>query len=392
MLKSWNVMLVTLTFALTIFGTFLTRSGVVSSVHAFGDGPVGPVFFVFFILVLLFSFGLIAVRWDQVRDRAELDSPVSREGSFLLANILFLAIAFAVFLGTIFPLIVEAISNERVTVGAPFFDQVSVPLFLLIFLLMGIGPLLPWRRAEDQTLRRNLTWMTVFGLIAAGVAFALGMRKVYPLITLFVVGWNLASLGLLVAGAVVPRARITGRSFISVFGNYALENRRRFGSMIVHFSIIVIAVGVMSSSAYRVDEQARLALNVPYDFQGYELTAVRMFQDVDVSRVSSGAIVEVRRDGNLRATLDPRMVQYPGQEMIVPTPGVLYTPSHDIYLNIAGSVDPGQNAVILHLVQSPLVTWIWVGGLFLVIGTGYALLPARSRRTAAVTETGTVKA
>src|SRR5690554_2361086 len=186
MLKSWNVMLVTLTFALTILGTFLTRSGVVSSVHAFGDGPVGPLFLYFFLAVVLLSFGLIALRWDQVRDRAELDSPVSREGSFLMGNILFLAMAFAVLIGTIFPLIIEALTNERVTVGAPFFDQVSVPIFMLIFLLMGIGPLLPWRKAETQSLKRNLLWLSAGGVVAAGAALVFGMRQIYPLLTVFV--------------------------------------------------------------------------------------------------------------------------------------------------------------------------------------------------------------
>lgn len=375
MLKSWNVLLVTLTFALTIFGTFLTRSGVVSSVHAFGDGPVGPVFLAFFLLVLLFAFGLIALRWDQVRDRSELDAPVSREGSFLLANILFLALAFAVLLGTIFPLIVEAISSQRVTVGAPFFDQVSIPLFLLIFLLMGIGPLLPWRKAETQSLKRNLAWMGGIGLLFVAGALLLGMRKVYPLITVGVVGWNLTSLALLISGAVVPRARVTGRSAMSVFRSYAFENKRRFGSMIVHFSIVIIAIGVTGASAYRVDEEARLEFGQPISFQGYTLLATQRYEDITAGRASNGAEVQIYRGDRLVSTLYPRLNQFGRNDMVVPTPGVLYTPWHDIYLNIAGIVQPGQQFVILHLVQSPLVTWIWIGGLLLVIGTGYSLSP-----------------
>lgn len=388
MLKSWNVMLVTLTFALTIFGTFLTRSGVVSSVHAFGDGPVGPVFLGFLLIVLLFSFGLIALRWDQVRDTAELDSPVSREGSFLLANILFLAVAFAVLLGTIFPLIVEAISGERVTVGAPFFDQVTIPLFLLIFLLMGVGPLLPWRKAEEQSLRRNLLWLTGAGLTVAAGAFLFGMRKVYPLITMGVVGWNLASVALLISGAVVPRARLTGRSAGAVFGRYATENKRRFGSMIVHFSIVIIAIGVMAASAYRVDEEARLDFGQPVTFQGYTLVAVDNFEEVTPGRASFGAEVEIYKGDRLVTTLFPRINQFGQNEMVVPTPGVLYTATHDLYLNVAGQVTPNQQYAILHLVQSPLVTWIWIGGFLLVIGTGYALSPQRG--LAATQEAGNV--
>lgn len=394
MLKSWNMMLVTLTFALTIFGTFLTRSGVVSSVHAFGDGPVGPVFLWFFLAVLLFSFGLIAMRWEQVRDRAELDSAVSREGSFLLGNILFLAAAFAVLLGTIFPLIVEAITNERVTVGAPFFDQVSVPIFLLIFLLMGIGPLLPWRKAEEQSLKRNLLWLTAAGLVAGLLAFGFGMRKIYPLLTVFVAGWNLASVALLISGAVVPRARITGRSAFSVFRSYAHENRRRFGSMIVHFGIIVVAVAVMAASAYRVDVEVRLDQGVPFGFKGYELTLVEVFEQRLVGESRAGAVVELRRDGRLVDTLSPMIKQFDGQSMTVPTPGVHYNVLHDVYLNVGGNLTPGQGYVILHLVHSPLVTWIWLGGVILVIGTGYTLMPTRAERraTSPAQEDNTVKA
>lgn len=382
MLKSWNVMLVTLTFALTIFGTFLTRSGVVSSVHAFGDGPVGPVFLWFFLLVLLFSFGLIALRWDQVRDRAELDSPVSREGSILLGNILFLAITFAVLLGTIFPLIIEALTNERVTVGAPFFDQVSVPIFLLIFLLMGIGPLLPWRKSEEQSLRSNLLWMTGGGVLVAGLSLLLGLRGFWPAVTMFAAGWNLVSLVLLVAGVVVPRVRITGRSALAVFRSYAFENRRRFGSMIVHFGVMLTAVAVMFASAYRVDTEVRLDVGEPLAFQGYELTLARVFEEVDVGEARAGAEVVLSRNGRELAVLYPMIKQFSGQAMVVPTPGIFYRWQHDIYLNVGGNLTPGQDYVIMHLVQSPMVTWVWIGGLIMAIGTLYCLLPTRGERRA----------
>src|SRR5690606_37756690 len=197
MLKSWNVSLIIGTFALSILGTFLTRSGVVSSVHAFGSGPVGPAFLAFFVIVALFSFGLLALRWEDVKDRAELDSLVSREGSFLGVNVLFLALAFAVLLGTLFPLLVEALSGARVTVGPPFFDQVTLPLWMLVLLLMGIGPLLPWRKAQDQVLARNLAWLLGGLVVAGGLAWLLGVRKVYPMLTVALAGYNVVSIVLL---------------------------------------------------------------------------------------------------------------------------------------------------------------------------------------------------
>ena len=375
MLKSWNVLLIALTFALTILGTFLTRSGVVSSVHAFGDGPVGPVFLGFFIVVMIGAFGLIALRWDLVRDRAELDSAVSREGAFLAGNILFLAMAFAVLLGTLFPLLVEAVSGEKVTVGAPFFDQVSVPIWLGIFFLMGLGPLLPWRRAETQSLRSNLAWMLGIGLAVALVAWLLGMRKVYPLITVGLAGYNLAALALLVLGAVVPRVRLTGRSAGRVLRQYAHENRRRFGSMIVHFAVVVIALGIVGSSGYRVDQQIRIDFGGSAAFRGYELRAVDRFMEQTPGRISAGAVVEVFRDGRQVTTLRPRINVFGQNTMTVPTPDVLYTPWHDLYLSLSSSVGPEQDFVVLRAVQSPLVAWIWVGGMILVIGTIYSLTP-----------------
>jgi cytochrome c-type biogenesis protein CcmF len=388
MLKSWNMMLIVLTFTLTILGTFLTRSGVLSSVHAFGDGPVGIVFLVFFIIVMLAAFGLVAWRWDQVRDQAELDDVVSREGSFLAGNILFLAMTFAILLGTMFPLIVEALTNEKTTVGAPFFDQVSLPIWMLIFALMGIGPLLPWRKAETQSLTKNLLWMLGGAVVVALVSFAFGMRKIYPLLTMAMVGWNLVSLGLLIAGAVIPRAKITQKSVASVFKQYAFENKRRFGSMIVHFGVIVIALGVMGSSAYRVDRQMNIPFGESKEFQGYTLKAVDKFTDPPmeelvaaqqtgraINRISVGAIIEMWDGDRLVKEKRPRLNRFTGQQMTVATPAVIYLPFYDIYLNIVGEVTPETTSVTIRAVQSPLVTWIWVGGAIMVIGTVYALSP-----------------
>ena len=378
MLKAWNAFLVTLTFALSILGTFLIRSGILSSVHAFGDGPVGPVFLGFFLLVLVVAFGLIALRWDQIRDRAEVDSVVSREGGFLAGNVLFLAMAFAVLLGTIFPLLVEAVSGAKVTVGAPFFDQVTVPLWLALFALMGIGPLLPWRRAEAQSVNRNLRWLAAGAVVAAALAFGFGMRRVYPLVTVALAGYNLTSLALLIVGAVAPRARLTRRSGASAFASYALENRRRFGSMVVHLGVIVIAVGVMAASAYRIDEQVRIDYGSSVPFRDIELRAVAPFAEQTPRRASLGAEIEVWRAGRRVTTLRPRVNNF-GTSQNVASPDVLYRPLSDIYLNIASSVDPEQNFVVLRVVQSPLVAWIWIGGVIVVLGTGYALSPKRGR-------------
>ncbi len=377
MLKGWNLLLIILTFSLTLLGTFLTRSGVVSSVHAFGDGPVGPAFLAFFLIVMAGSLALVAWRWDAIRDRADLDHPVSREGSFLAGNVLFLAIAFAVLLGTLFPLIVEAVSGDKVTVGAPFFDQATLPLWMIVLLLMGIGPLLPWRRANTQTLSSNLMWMTGAAVAATAVAFALGMREIYPLLTIGLSGWNLASLALLLLGAVVPRMRVGTRSVVQVIANYAFENRRRFGSMIVHFGVIVMALGIMASSAYRIDEQVRIDVGATAPFEDLTFTVKDTFMESTEHRISAGALVDVHRNGNLLTTLRPRINTFFGQSMNVPTPDVLYLPAYDVYLNVAAGITPDSEFVVLRVVRSPLVSWVWIAGFIMAFGTVYALTPTR---------------
>ena len=374
MLKAWNVFLIVLTFNLSILATFLIRSGVLSSVHAFGDGPVGPVFLGFFLFVTLVAFGLVAVRWDQLRDQAELDSPVSREGGFLLNNVLFIAITFAVLLGTLFPLLVEAVSGDKVTVGSPFFNRTTVPLWLGLLALMGIGPLLPWRRAEHQTLLTNLGWL-LLGAVAAGSAgFLLGVHKPYPLATVALAGLNLVSLGLLMGGAVRARTKATGRSTLGVFRDYTKDSKRRFGSMIVHLGIVVIALGVAGSGAYRVDTQLRLAVGETAVFQGYQLTLQRLYNEDLPQRTSQGAVVSVARDDRNLATLRPRINNFRNSDQSVTTPGVLYRPLEDVYLNLS-LVDETQQSIVLRTVSSPLVSWIWVGAVVVLLGTLYALSP-----------------
>ena len=388
MLKAWNLLLIILTFALTILGTFIIRSGVISSVHSFGDGPVGPYFLGFFLLVVVAAFGLLALRWDDVQDRADLDSVVSREGSFLLGNVLFLAITFAVLLGTLFPLVVEAFTGQKVTVGTPFFNRITFPLWLSVLALMGIGPLLPWRRANHQSLARNLAWLLGAALLAGGAAYALGVHKLYPLLTVALAAYNLTSVVLLLSGSIVPRMRLSGRGFFPVFAQYAAESRRRMGSIIVHFAIVVIALGIAGSGGYRVDQQLRINLGESAEFQGYELRAVDRFMEQTPGRIRAGAVVEVWRGERQITTLRPSVSVYGGtQARPVPTPDVYYGPLSDVYLNIAGTVSPDQNFIVLRAVQSPLVAWIWVGALILIVGTVYSLLPpARPAKAPATRE------
>ena len=239
---------------------------------------------------------------------------------------------------------------------------------------------LPWRRAETQSLLKNLAWLTGGGIVTGLVAYVLGVHKIYPLLTVALAGFNLVSLALLITGAVRPRVRLTGRGTLSVLRSYATENRRRIGSMVVHFGVIVVALGIAGSGGYRVDELLSVPVGGSATFQGYTLTATDKFMDRLPDRISAGAIIEVSRGDHLLATLRPRtnvFTNSPQQQ--VPTPGVLYRPQHDVYLSVAGPIGPDTTTIPLKAVQSPLIAWIWLGGFIMVLGTAYCLMPQGRR-------------
>ena len=379
MLKGWNLALIIMAFALSILGTFLVRSGIISSVHAFGDGPVGPYLLVFFLVLTISSVSLTILRWDQLRDNSSLDSALSRESSYLGLNVLLLAMAFTVLLGTIFPLIVEAITNNKVTVGAPFFNAVSVPLWLLIFLLMGIGPLLPWRKAKEQSVLKNLAYMSAAGLIALVIAYFAGIKKIYPLLTIAIAAYNVASLVLLIVGAVRPRAQATGRSAGTVFKHYAFENKRRFGSMVIHLGVIVMALGIAGSSAYRIDQQIRIDYGQSANFQGYELRAKEQFMERSPAKISAGSIIEVWKNGKFLTTLRPRINSFGGNPQTIPTPDIYNTFWHDLFLSVVGEFKAGQTYTAIRAVISPMISWLWFGAFLIILGTIYALSPNKKR-------------
>jgi cytochrome c-type biogenesis protein CcmF len=253
---------------------------------------------------------------------------------------------------------------------------------MAVLLLMGVGPLLPWRKAEDQSLRRNLTIMTVAFAVAVVGALALGMRAVYPVLTIGLAGWNLASVALLLAGAVVPRARLARRGLAATTLRYASEQRRKVGSMVVHLGVIVLALGIVGSSGYRTDVQVRLPYGERVATAEYELEALRPFADQIPGRTSVGVEVAVWQGGRIVQTLRPRINMFGQNTMAVPTAAVRYTFGHDLYLSVAGAVDPNADGVIMRVVRSPLIVWVWLGGVLMAIGTGWALSPMANRRTA----------
>ena len=364
LLRSWNIWLIVLAYASTVLGTFLNRSGIVQSVHAFAGGPVGPVFLGFLALLLIGGVALTAWRTPKLRDLGEAPAPLSREAAFLAGNWLFLVFSAVVLLGTLFPVIVEAVTGRKNSIGAPFFNTFSVPIGLGLLLLMGVGPLLPWRRADGESLLRALRLPGGAGVLAALVAFGLGVRSVAVLLVVALCVYNVVGLATLTLRAARQR------------GNFAAllaEQPRRYGAYTAHLGLVVLALGLAFSGAYKQSSETTLNLGQDKQVLGNTLRLESLRQVTYA--YGSSAVAQIRVDGSLST---PRMniyAQDPGTTF--PTPAVRYSVLGDTYL-VTTTLDPNGQWASIRLIKSPLVSWIWAGTLIIVLGAGVTLLsPAR---------------
>ena len=376
MLRLWNISLVILTFGLTLFGTFLTRSGVIASVHAFTQGSIGILFLTFLAVVLLTALGLVAWRWDVIRSEGELDSVVSRESAFLLNNVLLVAAAFTVFFGTVFPLLSEAVRGVKVSVGAPFFNQVNIPLFLSLVFLMGVGPLIAWRRASLENLKRNFLWPVALGVVAAAAAFALGVRSFLAALTFATTVFVAATIVVDFTRATRARLRL-GESLLPAMGRLLVRHNRRYGGFVVHLGILIIALGVMGSHAWSVQTETTLRRGETAELGGYRfrfdgLTAVEEsnhFKVVGDFTVSNGRVLGVLR---------PAKKFYPQEQAPIAYVDYRLGLREDLYLVLGDFARDGSQATI-KLQINRLVSWIWIGGFVLTLGALLAILPERHK-------------
>ncbi|PNY80171.1 heme lyase CcmF/NrfE family subunit [Deinococcus koreensis] len=366
LMRSWNVWLIVLAYSSTVLGTFLNRSGIVQSVHAFAGGPVGPVFLGFLALLLVSGIALAAWRAPKLRDEAEVPGPVSREGAFLAGNWIFLVFAFMVLLGTLFPTFVEAVQGRRdASVGPAFYNAFAIPLGLGLLLLMGVGPLLPWRRADGQSLLRALRPLVLVGVGAAALAALLGVRGWGVLATVALAAYNVLGLILLTARA----ARQSG-SLSRTLG----ANPRRYGAYTAHLGLVVLALGVAFSSAYRAEAQATLNLGAAPTallHEQVQLQNLRLDERPDGQSTVATVLIDGRR---YEARLN-NYRQAPGTPFAAPA--VRYGALGDTYLVMTAVGEGGQWASV-KLIESPLVSWIWWGTLIICLGAGLTLVsPAR---------------
>jgi cytochrome c-type biogenesis protein CcmF len=369
LLRVWNLSLLIAAFSLTILGTFLTRSGVLVSVHSFSNSTVGPVLLGFFGVVVAVSVGLIAWRGDRLRSPGTIDAAVSREGAFLVNNLLFAGFALVVLLGTVFPLFVQAVNGQQVTVGRPYFDTMTLPIGFALLFFMAVAPALPWRKAAPGLLRRRLAVPAWVGVGVIVVCVLVGVRGFTPLLAFGLGGFAAASAVRQLVLSALGSHRTGGGASRALFG-------RANGGMVVHLGVVVVAVALAAASSYGQRTQLVLKPGQSVRYDGHIFTYVGSKQFSLPNK--SGEVATVLVDG---APFYPAISVFPGSEGIG-TPAVDSSVREDTYLTLADIDVSSHGPATIDVVIQPMVLWLWVGGAITAFGAVLAAAPSRRRRGA----------
>jgi cytochrome c-type biogenesis protein CcmF len=376
MLRRWNFGLITGTFLLSIFGTFITRSGVIASVHSFTQSNVGYFFLAFLVVAAMLSFTLLHTRWGLLEAEVRLESMLSREAAFLFNNLLLVGIAFSVLWGTLFPILSELVKGTKITVGPPFFNRVNVPLGLLLLGLTGVGPLIAWRKASTANLRRQFIAPVATGGTTHVLLLAGGMRDFYPLVALALAGFVAGTIGQEFYRGIRARRRMHGESAPLAFARLIGRNRRRYGGYIVHVGILIYFVA-FTGMAFRRQQEATLKPGESVEMRSpfghtYRFTHLGISQYEALNRVVSAATVEVTKDGKRAGLMTSEKRQHvdsfkrptfePSTEVAIRS-----NLQEDVYMVFAGAVN-GTEEAVYRFNLNPLVWWVWFGGLVLVFG------------------------
>ncbi len=375
-LKVWNVTLIWLTYTLVVLGTFTTRSGILSSVHSFAQSPIGPYFLVFLAFTTIGFLLLLFLRMRYLQGENEIDSISSREGAFLANNWLFAGIAFVVLWGTFFPMFSEILTGDRITVAAPWFNKVAGPLFLLLFVLMGVGPLLGWRRTGAAAFRRQFTWPGLAALLSAP-CFLLTSRNPFPVAGLSVCVFVAATILQEFIRGLNARRRTKGEPFPAALLGLLRRNGRRYGGYIVHFGIMLIGVAIIGNEFYQSTTHVTLSAGESVDLSGYTLT----YTNLDSQRRSNhtemraNLLVADAESGRLLDQIAPRRNIYDkAPDQPTSEVGLRMTPAEDVYVILNGWQGDGSSATFTIYIN-PLTMWMWIGGLLIILGTVISVWP-----------------
>jgi cytochrome c-type biogenesis protein CcmF len=380
MMKVWNMALVLLAFVMTIFGTFITRSGLIQSVHTFDEATLGYYFLGFLGVIVVISTILIVWRLPLLRSKNELDSFFSRESSFLFNNLMLLGICFATFWGTIFPIISEAVRGIKITVGPPFYNQVNVPIGLVLLALIGIGPVIAWRRATWSNLKKNFFAPVMVAVVFAVALFPfipLGSRsEIYTYLTFVICAFVLTSIGIEFWKGSRSRMNTHEENFFGALGALTWRNKRRYGGYVVHIGVVMIFAGIAGSQSYSVHDQKHLKMGESLTLKEYTLTYEKlMVVEATSKKTRVIAQVGVYKNGERVWVGRPEKEFYKEQNQPVSEVDVLSNWKEDIYLILADFSEDESATIKAYI--NPMVSWLWTGGWVIAFGTVICMWPDR---------------
>jgi cytochrome c-type biogenesis protein CcmF len=386
MLKHWNMILVILTYDLVIFGTFLTRSGVLSSVHAFAQSAIGPLFFAFIGFTLISSVALIIYRWDMLKSETQMTSLLSREALFLLNNLLFMSILVVCFWGVIYPLVSELFTGQKVTVGPPFYERATSPIWASLLFLMGVAPLSAWGHSTVKTLGRAM-WKPIIGAIAiTALIFATYTQRVGALIGFFIIALVLLVTVYEYWRGANARQRSQGENIFTAFWNLTGRNRRRYGGYIIHISMMFMAIGIIGIEMFQSETQGTLAQGESLNIAGYEVRykEIASWDDMPAGVNYTRSSIDVYKDGEYLGELNPRIDYYFDSQQTMTIPGNRSTLKDDLYILLVDWEPVSSTGATFKIYVNPLVNWLWFGSLLFLVGVVIAAWPEKEAERAAV--------
>ena len=373
MLRIWNFILILLAFELTIFGTFITRSGVVQSVHSFALSSVGPFFVIFLALSTFFGIFWIAYRSRELRSEQRMRSFLSREASFLLNNLLFVSICFAIFWGTVFPILSEWVQGEKITVATPFFNTVNLPLGLALLILTGVCPLIAWRKASAKNFRRNFLTPLLVGFLSGIVALVVGVRELIPLVFFSACGFVAMTMVYEFYKGARARQTIRPTGFLTALTDLTLMNKRRYGGFSIHIGVVLVFVGIIGSSFFKSEELFTVKRGEEFSIGEYTLRYEQLISEKDPEKDVVRARLAVFQDGQKIDELYPEKHFHHKSEQPMTEVKIRSTLKEDLYVVLTGWDEEGQ--ATFNVFINPLVQLIWIGIGIMVLGGMFVLLP-----------------